>query len=284
MDIDGREIAKTIRMTLSEEITQKKYTPTLVFFLMEDHAPSRVYVGMKERACKECGITSIKHLLPKDITEEALLKQIVAANNDPVVDSIIVQMPLPKHINSNKIILSIAPEKDVDGFHPINIGKMMIGEEDALLPCTPHGICKLLEIENIKTTGKNIAILGRSMIVGKPLANMLSQKGRDGTVTLLHSRSKNLETHLQNADIIIAAIGSPLFVKKEMVKPGASVIDVGMNHLEGKLVGDVDYDNVKEVASKITPVPGGVGPMTIAMLLYNTLQCHKMRLRENLFL
>ncbi len=284
MDIDGRAIAKKIQASLAEEITLKKYTPTLSFFLMEDHTPSKVYVGMKERACKECGIISIKHLLPKDITEKALLNLIAIANNDPVVDSIIVQMPLPSHINSNKIILAIAPQKDVDGFHPVNIGKMMIGEKDALLPCTPHGICKLLEMEDIQTCGKNIAILGRSMIVGRPLSNMLSQKGYDGTVTLLHSKSTNIEKHLKNADIIIAAIGIPLFVKKEMVKPGAVVIDVGINHLNGKLVGDVDYDNVKDICSKITPVPGGVGPMTIAMLLYNTVQCHKTRLRANFFL
>ena len=284
MDIDGRAIAKAIRDDLKAEIKEKKYTPTISFLLMEDHPPSKVYVGMKERACKEVGVTSIKVLLPKDITEEALLKKVHAANNDPTIDSIIVQMPLPPHIDSNKIILAIEPSKDVDGFHPINIGKMMIGEKDALLPCTPHGICKMLEAENVSTSGKNIAILGRSLIVGRPLANMLSQKGKDGTVTLLHSRSKDLSMHLKNADIIVAAIGVPHFVKKEMVKEGACVIDVGMNHLDGKLVGDVDYDNVKEVASKITPVPGGVGPMTIAMLILNTVKCHKQRLMANLSL
>lgn len=284
MDIDGRALAKSIRAELKEEIEKNKYTPTLAFFLMEDHAPSRVYVGMKERACKEVGITSIKEYLPPDIKEDILLKKIHAANNDPSIDAIIVQMPLPSHINSNKIILAIAPQKDVDGFHPINIGKMMIGEEDALLPCTPHGICKMLAMENIDTKGKNVAVLGRSMIVGRPLANMLSLRGTDATVTLLHSKSKNLTTHLQNSDIIIAALGIPLFVKKEMVKKSAVVIDVGINHLDGKLVGDVDYENVKDIASKITPVPGGVGPMTIAMLLYNALTCHKLRLKFNLSL
>lgn len=282
MDIDGRLIARAIKDELKEEIEKNKYTPTLAFFLMEDHAPSKVYVGMKERACKETGVISIKHLLSKDITEEELLKKVEAANNDPVVDAIIVQMPLPSHINSNKVLLAIDPMKDVDGFHPLNLGKMMMGEKDILLPCTPHGICKLIEAENIETKGKEIAIIGRSMIVGKPLANMLSAKGKDGTVTLLHSRSTNIKAHLQNADIIIAAVGIAHFVKKDMVKPGAVVIDVGMNHLEGKLVGDVDYENVKQVASKITPIPGGVGPMTIAMLLSNALHCHKMRLRANL--
>ena len=284
MDIDGRGLAKSIRAQLKEEIQKNQYSPTLAFFLMEDHAPSKVYVGMKERACKEVGVTSIKEFLPADIKEDQLLKKIYTANNDPTIDAIIVQMPLPSHINSNKIILAIDPLKDVDGFHPINIGKMLIGEKDALLPCTPHGICKMLEMENIPTSGKNIAILGRSLIVGRPLANMLSQKGKDGTVTLLHSRSKDLSSHLKNADIIIAALGIPLFVKKEMVKKGAVIIDVGINHLEGKLVGDVDYTNVKDIASKITPVPGGVGPMTIAMLLYNAVRCHKLRLKSNVSL
>jgi methylenetetrahydrofolate dehydrogenase (NADP+)/methenyltetrahydrofolate cyclohydrolase len=284
MDIDGTEIARTIRASLAQEIIRKKYTPILAFFLMEDHAPSRVYVGMKERACKECGITSVKHSLPKDTTEKALLTLIHQANSDPLIDAIIVQMPLPFHINANTIIGAIAPEKDVDGFHPLNIGKMIVGDKSALLPCTPLGICKLLEMEQIKTSGKNIAILGRSLIVGRPLSNMLSQKGFDGTVTLLHSKSTNIHLHLQKADILIAAIGIPHFVKREMVKQGAVVIDVGINHLNGKLVGDVDYESVKDVCSKITPVPGGVGPMTIAMLLHNTVQCHQARLRANLTL
>ena len=284
MDIDGTEIARTIRASLAQEIIRKKYTPILAFFLMEDHAPSRVYVGMKERACKECGITSIKHSLPKDVTEKNLVNLIMQANNDPLIDAIIVQMPLPAHINANTIIGAIAPEKDVDGFHPLNIGKMIVGEKTALLPCTPLGICKLLEMEQIKTSGKNIAILGRSLIVGRPLSNMLSQKGFDGTVTLLHSKSTNIHLHLQKADILIAAIGIPHFVKKEMVKQGSVVIDVGINHLNGKLVGDVDYENVKDVCWKITPVPGGVGPMTIAMLLHNTVKCHQMRLQANLTL
>lgn len=281
MDIDGRAIAQTIKSELKEKITEKKFTPTLAFFLMEDHAPSRVYVGMKERACKEVGVTSIKKMLSPLIKEDELLQLVEDANNDPTIDAIIVQMPLPSHIDSNKIILAIDPMKDVDGFHPLNIGKATMGE-DALLPCTPHGVSKMLEMENINTEGKNVAILGRSLIVGKPLANLLSLKGKDATVTLLHSRSRNLKEHLQNADIVIAAIGSAHFVKKEMIKPGAIVIDVGMNHLNGKLVGDVDYENVKEVAAKITPVPGGVGPMTIAMLMYNTVKCHEMRLKSNL--
>lgn len=281
MDIDGRAIAQTIKFELKEKITEKKYTPTLAFFLMEEHAPSRVYVGMKERACKEVGVTSIKRMLPSSIREDELLKLVEEANSDPTIDAIIVQMPLPSHIDSNKIILAIDPIKDVDGFHPLNIGKATMGE-DALLPCTPHGVCKMLEMENIETKGKNVAILGRSLIVGKPLANLLSLKGKDATVTLLHSRSKNLKEHLLRADIVIAAIGSAHFIKKDMIKPGAIVIDVGMNHLNGKLVGDVDYESVKTVAAKITPVPGGVGPMTIAMLMYNTVKCHEIRLKSNL--
>ncbi len=284
MDIDGRAHAKVIKDQIKKEILDKSYTPTLAFFLMEDHSPSRVYVGMKERACKETGITSIKDCLPSTITEEELLAKIDRANKDPKVDAIIVQMPLPAHIDSNKIILAIDPSKDVDGFHPINIGKMMIGEKDALLPCTPQAVCKLLEMEHVETKGKNVVIIGRSNIVGRPLVNMLSQKGRDATVTLLHSRSKEIETHLKNADIIIAALGIPHFLKASMIKKGAVVIDVGISHLDGKLAGDVDYEEVKTKASKITPVPGGVGPMTIAMLLANTLQCHKNRLQANLFL
>ena len=278
MDINGSFIAKQIRQHIKEEIITNNYTPTLAFFLMDNHPPSKVYVKMKERACEEANIKSIKELLPQTITEKELLKKIYDANNDPSIDAIIVQMPLPDHINSNNIILAINPNKDVDGFHPINIGKMMIGEKDTLLPCTPHGICKMLDFEKIITSGKNIAILGRSMIVGRPLANMLSSKGRDATVTLYHSRSKDINLKLKEADIIIAALGIPHFVKDHMVKDGAIVIDVGINHLDGKLVGDVDYENVKNKASKITPVPGGVGPMTIAMLLYNTILCHKKQL------
>jgi len=284
MDINGRAHAEVVRSQIQTEIEKNKYTPTLAFFLMEDHAPSRVYVGMKERACKEVGVTSIKEYLPPDISEKDLLEKVKKANSDPVIDAIIVQMPLPNHIDSKKIINAIDPIKDVDGFHPLNLGKMMMGEKDTLIACTPHGICKMLELENIETKGKNVVILGRSLIVGRPLANLLSQKGKDATVTLLHSRSQNLKAHLLQADIIVAAIGKAHFVTADMVKQDAVVIDVGMNHLNGKLVGDVDYQNVKKVASKITPVPYGVGPMTIAMLLHNTLQCHITRLKSNLSL
>jgi len=284
MDINGRAHANVIKEKLREEILNNSYTPTLAFFLMEDHEPSSLYVGMKERACKETGITSIKESLPATITENELLAKIDRANKDSKIDAIIVQMPLPAHIDPNKIILAIDPSKDVDGFHPINIGKAIIGEKDALLPCTPHGVCKLLEMEHVETTGKNVVIIGRSNIVGRPLLNMLSGKGKDATVTLLHSKSKDIETHLKNADIIIAALGIPHFVKASMIKQGAVVIDVGICHLDGKLVGDVDYKQCKDKASKITPVPGGVGPMTIAMLLVNTLQCHKNRLKASLSL
>lgn len=275
MDINGKAVAASIQEEIKKEIEEQGLSPTLAFFLMEDHAPSRVYVGMKERACKQVGITSIKKSLPASITEDELIEQVMNANKNSKIDAILVQMPLPSHIDSNRVINAIDPTKDVDGFHPLNIGKMLIGDELALMPCTPLGICTLLEKENIETTGKNIAILGRSMIVGKSLANMLSAKGKDATVTLLHSKSKDLSFHLKNADIIIAALGKALFVKKEMVKKGAVCIDVGINHIDGVLVGDIDYKNVKDVASLITPVPGGVGPMTIAMLLQNTVKCHK---------
>jgi methylenetetrahydrofolate dehydrogenase (NADP+)/methenyltetrahydrofolate cyclohydrolase len=279
MDIDGKALAAIIKADLKEEIKKHKYSPVLKFFLMQDHKPSKVYVGMKEKACSEVGIISSIEVLDKNITEQALIEKIKTANANFEIDGILVQMPLPDHINSNNILLAIDPSKDVDGFHPLNIGKMIIGKEDTLLPCTPYGICKLLNMEGVTTSGANIVILGRSLIVGRPLSVMLSSKGRDGTVTVLHSRSKNIEGHLKNADIIIVALGIPRFLKKEMVKPGAVVIDVGINHENGKLVGDVDYENVKDVASKITPVPGGVGPMTIAMLLKNTLSCHKRHIK-----
>ncbi|MCH9812255.1 bifunctional 5,10-methylenetetrahydrofolate dehydrogenase/5,10-methenyltetrahydrofolate cyclohydrolase [bacterium] len=275
MDIRGSVIAQKILDDVKKEITQSKFSPSLIFFYIEDHAPSKIYVGMKVRACEKVGIHSIKVSLPSSITEKELLKKIEEANNDPAIHAILVQMPLPKQINTSHIIHAIDPKKDVDGFHPLNLGKLIRGEKDTLTPCTPLGICTLLEAEGIETAGKDIAIVGRSMIVGTPLANMLATKGRDGTVTLLHSKSKNLTKALLRADIIIAAIGSPNFITKEMVKEGAVCIDVGISRVDGKLVGDIDYENVKKVASKITPVPGGVGPMTIACLMQNTLLCYK---------
>ena len=282
MDIDGKKIAQKIKDSLKEKISTKKNSkkknhPTLAFFLMENHVPSKIYVKMKERGCKEVGITSIKKYLKADILENTLIEMIEDANNNPEIDAILVQMPLPKHIDTKKILLTIDPAKDVDGFTPENIGKMLIDDPSGILPCTPYGICKMLEEENIETSGTNIVILGRSQIVGRPLANMLSTKKYNATVTMIHSKSKNTSLYLKNADIVIAAIGIAHFLKADMIKENCTVIDVGINHLDGKLVGDVDYENVKKKAGKITPVPGGVGPMTIAMLLSNTYKCYKLK-------
>lgn len=273
MDIDGREIAKQIRAKIKERIAHEKVSPGLVFFLVGDHPPSMTYVGMKEKACKEIGIRSIKVTLPGNIAESELLRQIDDYNKDPSVHGILVQMPLPRHIDETKVIRQVAPEKDVDGFHPLNVGKMVSGDTSALLPCTPLGILKLLEYEKIDPTGKEVVVIGRSNIVGKPIANLLLQKRSPGnaTVTIVHSKTQNLSQICRRADIIIAAIGKPNFVDNTMVKEGAVVIDVGINRTKTGLVGDVDYEKVAPRCSKITPVPGGVGPMTIAMLMYNTM-------------
>ena len=275
MDIRGSKIAENILEGVKKEITEGNFSPTLIFFYMEDHASSKIYVGMKVRTCEKVGIRSIKVALPASTTEEELLQKVIEAGNDPSIHAILVQMPLPAHINTSKIIHAIDPKKDVDGFHPLNLGALVRGEKGAIAPCTPLGICTLLEKEGIETAGKNIAVIGRSMIVGTPLANMLAAKGKDGTVTLLHSKSKDLEGSLKRADIVIAAIGSPKCITKEMVKEGAVCIDVGISRVGDKLVGDMDYENIQHVASKITPVPGGVGPMTIACLMQNTLLCYK---------
>ena len=275
MDIRGSKIAENILEGVKKEITEGNFSPTLIFFYMEDHASSKIYVGMKVRTCEKVGIRSIKVALPASTTEEELLQKVIEAGNDPSIHAILVQMPLPAHINTSKIIHAIDPKKDVDGCHPLNLGALGRGEKGAIAPCTPLGICTLLEKEGIETAGKNIAVIGRSMIVGTPLANMLAAKGKDGTVTLLHSKSKDLEGSLKRADIVIAAIGSPKCITKEMVKEGAVCIDVGISRVGDKLVGDMDYENIQHVASKITPVPGGVGPMTIACLMQNTLLCYK---------
>ena len=279
MDIDGKQVAETIRKKLKEQIAKEKLSLSLAFVLVgEDHA-SQTYVRMKEKACKEVGINSLRFDLPETVSEKDLLKLIHNLNNDKTVTSILVQMPLPKHINASHILLAIDPKKDVDGFHPMNVGKMVTGDPQAIIPCTPLGVLKLLESYKVDTDGKSVVVLGRSNIVGRPLANLLSQKRPQGnaTVTLAHSGTKNLHALCAEADILIAAIGKPLFVTKDMVKPGAVVIDVGINRLEDRLVGDVDYASVAPIAKLITPVPGGVGPMTIAMLLYNTIMLSRLR-------
>lgn len=274
--IDGRAIGKKIRSELELEVKklkeEKGIIPGLAVIIVGDDPASQVYVGKKQRACGALGIHSELYSFKNSITEEELLKQITILNHKADIHGILVQLPLPSHINEKKVLESINPDKDVDGFHPINAGKLVVGD-DAFLPCTPHGIIKLLEIMEIEVAGKHAVVIGRSNIVGKPAASLLLH--RNATVTICHSRTENLKEITQQADILVAAVGKPKFVTAEMVKPGAVVIDVGINRVDGKLLGDVDFENVKEIAGYITPVPGGVGPMTITMLLFNTISAAK---------
>ncbi|MCD6183897.1 MAG: bifunctional methylenetetrahydrofolate dehydrogenase/methenyltetrahydrofolate cyclohydrolase FolD, partial [Thermovirga sp.] len=233
---------------------------------------SKVYVGQKEKACKEVGFESFLYRLPEETTQQELLELVAKLNEDPKVHGILVQLPLPKHLNETEVIEAIRPEKDVDGFHPMNLGKLVAGLP-CTVPCTPKGIMYLLEYYGIEIEGKNAVVVGRSNIVGKPVAHLLLQK--NATVTICHSRTKNLEAITQEADILVVAAGRPHFITQHMVKKGAVVVDVGINRLESGLVGDVDFDGVRMKASWITPVPGGVGPMTIAMLLQNTLEMYE---------
>jgi len=285
--ISGKDVAAQIREELKQEIDglkQKNIVPGLAVILVGENPASVSYVTAKERACKEIGIFSDDNHLAADTSERQLLDLIHEKNNDPKVNGILVQLPLPKHIDEAKVLMAIDPSKDVDGFHPVNVGKMVVGER-AFLPCTPHGVLQMLKRSGINTQGAEVVIVGRSNIVGKPLANMLIQKGALGnaTVTVCHTKTKDISAHTRKADIVIAATGYPNTITADMIKDGAVVIDVGVNRVEDasrekgfRLVGDVDFDNVKEKASFITPVPGGVGPMTITMLLYNTVESAKM--------
>ncbi len=248
--------------------------PGLAFVRVGEDPASKVYVGRKEKACAELGIFSETHVLP-DVTNEAdLLALIARLNSDPRLHGILVQAPLPKQISEAQIYSAVLPTKDVDGFHPVNVGKLMLGDATGFRPCTPAGIMELLARSGVKTDGAEVVVLGRGNIVGKPMAAMLCQKGRgaNATVTICHSATRDIAAHCRRADILIAALGVPEFVKADMVKTGAVVIDVGVNRVDGKLVGDVDFKNVQPVAGKITPNPGGVGPMTIAMLMQNTVR------------
>ncbi|MCJ7606247.1 MAG: bifunctional 5,10-methylene-tetrahydrofolate dehydrogenase/5,10-methylene-tetrahydrofolate cyclohydrolase [Thermoplasmata archaeon] len=284
--ISGNEVAKTIRAELKEEVAKMKtggVTPGLVVILVGEDAASQVYVRKKGEACEELGILSETVRKPVDTAEDEVLALIDKYNADPRFDGILVQLPLPKQISEEKVLMRIDPSKDVDGFHPVNVGKMVVGS-DAYLPCTPAGIQELLVRSGNDPKGKHVVILGRSNIVGKPIANILVQKapGADATVTICHSRTKDLPALSRQADILIAAMGVPKFVKADMVKDGVVVIDVGVNRIDDpstksgtRLVGDVDFEAVKEKASAITPVPGGVGPMTITMLMRNTIRAAK---------
>ena len=285
--IDGKQIAADIRAEMKQEVAElkEKYgvTPGLAVVLVGEDPASVVYVRNKKRGCEELGINSFEHKLDASATEKEVLGIVEKLNQDDAVHGILVQLPLPKQISESKILNTILPEKDVDGFHPVNVGKMLIGEP-AFLPCTPHGVQELLMRSGSDPAGKHVVIVGRSNIVGKPVAAILMQKkdGGNATVTVCHSRTKNLTEITKQADILIAAIGRAKMITADMVSDGVVVIDVGVNRVDDptakrgyRLVGDVDFDGVKEKASAITPVPGGVGPMTITMLLINTIVAAK---------
>ncbi len=273
--LNGKKIAQEIQAEIATTLLHAhKRKPGLAFILVGDNPASQTYVRAKKKACAQIGIISTLLELPNTTTQEELLEHIRILNLDPLIDGILVQLPLPLHIHDRAVMLAIDPNKDVDGFHPINIGKLLLGDDSGLLPCTPNGIKELLKRHAISPEGKHVVIVGRSNIVGKPLAAILMQKKPDcnATVTIAHSQSKHIKEITKSADILIAAIGKPRFIGKEMVQKGAVVIDVGINRLgNNTLVGDVDFHEVKQIASWITPVPGGVGPMTIAMLMKNTL-------------
>lgn len=271
--LDGKALAQRIRGTLAEEakgLATKGVQPGLAVVLVGDDPASQIYVRGKTKACQEAGFRTFDHKLPAETSEAALLDLVRRLNDEPAVDGILVQLPVPRHIDSRKVLLAVAPEKDVDGFHPENLGRLLMGEP-RFVSCTPLGVMKLLEEAGVPLGGKRAVVLGRSNMVGKPMAVLLT--AADATVTHCHSRTQDLPALVREADVVVAAIGRPEFVKGDWIKPGAVVIDVGINRLpDGKLVGDVDFDDVKAVAGMITPVPGGVGPMTITMLLANTVQ------------
>lgn len=285
--IKGTEVAKEIREELKREVEEMKskhgVTPGLVTILVGEDPASVSYVTAKQRTAHELGFYSVQDNQPADISEEALLGLIDKYNKDPKIHGILVQLPLPKHIDETKVLYAIDPKKDVDAFHPVNVGKLLIGEPD-FLPCTPHGIWQLLIRSGVQIEGAEVVVVGRSNIVGKPIAAILMQKmpNANATVTVCHTRTKDIASHTRRADILIVAAGRPKAITADMVKEGAVVIDVGVNRIgktpEGKaiLCGDVDFDAVKEKASMITPVPGGVGPMTITMLMYNTVRAAKL--------
>jgi methylenetetrahydrofolate dehydrogenase (NADP+)/methenyltetrahydrofolate cyclohydrolase len=274
--MDGKETARKIRENLKgkvDDLKAKNIFPKLAVIMVGDDGASKIYVRNKSKACEEVGIEYEEFLLGDETTQEELLNLINELNNRQDINGILLQSPIPKHLNINEAFRTILPEKDVDGFNPINVGKLVLGQE-TLISCTPFGIIKLLEEYNVPIEGKNAVVIGRSNIVGKPMFNCLLNK--NATVTICHSKTENLKKITKTADILVSAIGKPKFVTKDMVKPGAVVIDVGINRNEqGKVCGDVDFENVKDLASYITPVPGGVGPMTIAMLMNNIVKTAK---------
>ncbi len=275
--IDGRAISAQILGELSARVNALKargVQPGLAFVRVGEDPASKVYVGRKEKACADLGIFSETHVLPEKASEGELLTLISKLNSDARVHGILVQAPLPKQIREAIVYATVSPQKDVDGFHPVNVGKLMLGDLSGFQPCTPAGIRELLGRSQVSVEGAEVVVLGRGNIVGKPMAAMLCQKQKNAnaTVTICHGATRDIKAHCRRADILIAAIGVAEFVKADMVKAGAVVVDVGVNRVEGKLVGDVDFKNVQPVAGKITPNPGGVGPMTIAMLMSNTVR------------
>ena len=275
--LDGKAVSQRVKNSLKEETEKfvEKYgiKPGLAVVIVGDDPASRVYVNSKKKACAEIGYYSEEHALPESTTEDELLSLVEKLNGDEKIHGILVQLPLPKHIDEEKIINAINPKKDVDAFHPVNVGKIMIGNFD-FLPCTPAGVMELINEAGIDLTGKNCVVVGRSNIVGKPQAMLLLHK--NATVTICHSKTKNIKEITKNADVLVAAVGRAQMFDGDYIKDGAVVIDVGMNRLENKkLVGDVDFESAEKKASYITPVPGGVGPMTIAMLMKNTLTAAK---------
>ncbi len=273
--IDGKKISEELRLSISEAVKNRKEgtrAPGLAVIIVGDNPASRIYVNNKKKACEICGFYSVEYALDECTEEKELLELIEKLNNDENIDGILCQLPLPKQIDESKVIDAICPEKDVDGFSPVNTGNLLTGKS-CFAPCTPAGVVEMLKYEGIEIAGKHCVIVGRSNIVGKPAALLMLQE--NATVTVCHSRTKNLAEEVSRADIVIAAIGKANFITADMIKEGAVVVDVGINRLEsGKVTGDVDFEAVKEKASYITPVPGGVGPMTITMLMKNTLESY----------
>ena len=272
--IDGKKTAATIEKRIQNDIIKqaRNRPPGLAFILVGDNSGSKTYIKMKKRKCAEVGILSFDHELPASTTEEKLLQIIQELNENSSIDGILIQLPLPPHISTLKAMEAIDPNKDVDGFHPFNMGKLLLGEDNTFYPCTPHGVIVLLHDYNIAVAGQHVVIVGRSNIVGKPLAAMLMQKNSlaNATVSVVHSATKNIKQICLTADILIVAMGMAHYIDASYIKPNAVVIDVGINRKEGKIVGDVHFESVAKKAAYLTPVPGGVGPMTIAMLLSNT--------------
>jgi methylenetetrahydrofolate dehydrogenase (NADP+)/methenyltetrahydrofolate cyclohydrolase len=290
--IDGRAIAAQLQSETAGRVSRLKQRgsqPGLAFVRVGEDAASKVYVGRKEKACAELGMYSETHVLPESTSQEALLALLARLNADARLHGILVQAPLPAHISQTVVYSTVSPEKDVDGFHPVNVGRLMLGDSGGFAPCTPAGVVELLARSNVKTDGAEVVILGRGNIVGKPMAAMLCQKGRhaNATVTICHSATRDIREHCRRADILIAAMGVAEFVKADMVRTGAVVVDVGVNRVTdptartgSRLVGDVDFAAVQPVAGRITPNPGGVGPMTIAMLMANTVRAAEMNLAK----